>query len=54
MDSLLPLIDVGMSASIQGVTRITVEVETLMHQDRGTWPIALLCLVDWHVPIGLL
>ena len=46
MASLLPLIAVGTSVGIQGVTRITVEVKTLMHQDRGMWPIALLRLVD--------
>ena len=46
MASLLLLIEVGMPADIQGVVRVTVEAETLMHQGHGTWPTASLCLVD--------
>ena len=44
--SLLPLIIVGTPTGIQGVTRVTVEAETLMHRCCGAWPTALLCLVD--------
>ena len=44
--SLLPLITMGTSVGIQGVTRVTVEVETLMHRDHGACPVASLCLVD--------
>ena len=40
--SLLPLI----AAGIQGVARVMVEVETLMHRDLGTQPAALLRVVD--------
>ena len=46
MDSLLPLIIVSMPAGIQGVARVTVEAETLMHWDHGARPAASLCLVD--------
>ena len=46
MASLLPLITVGMPMVIEGVTRITVKAETLMHWDCGVWPTTLLCLVD--------
>ena len=44
--SLLPHIVVGTPMGIYGVVRVTVEAETLMHWDRGAWPIALLRLVD--------
>ena len=44
--SFLNRIAVGTPAGIEGVARITVEAETLMHQDRSVWPIALLHLVD--------
>ena len=44
--SLLPLITIGMPAGIQGVARVTVEAETLMHRGYGVWPTASLCLVD--------
>ena len=46
MASFLNRIAVGMPAGIEGVARITVEAETLMHQDHGAWPIAMLHLVD--------
>ena len=46
MASSFPPITMGMPTGIGGVVRITVAVETLMHQDRGAWPIALRRLVD--------
>ena len=49
--SLLPRIAMGTPAGIEGVARVTVEAETFMHQDRGTWPTALLHLVDRHIPV---
>ena len=42
----LPLIAAGTPACIQGVARVTVEAETLMHRDHSVWPTALLRLVD--------
>ena len=44
--SPLPRITIGMLAGVEDVTCIVVEAETLMHQNRGAWPAALLCLVD--------
>jgi len=44
--SLLPLIVVGTPAGIQGVTRVTMEAETLKHWDLGVRPAASLSLVD--------
>ena len=46
MASPLPCIIVGTPVGIEGVARITVETEMLMHWDRGARPVALLCLVD--------
>ena len=51
--SLLPLIAVGTPTGIQGVARVTVEDETLMHRNRGVWPTMLLGLMDRYVLIGL-
>ena len=42
----LPRITMGTPAGIEGVVRVTVAVETLVHQDRGAWPAASLRLVD--------
>ena len=44
--NLLPLIAAGTPAGIQGDARVTVEAETLMHQDRGARLAALPRLVD--------
>ena len=44
--SLLPLIAVGTPTGIQGVARVTVEDETLMHRGCGVWPATSLRLVD--------
>ena len=52
--SLLPLVVAGTPTGIQGVTRVTVEAETLMHRDLDAWPAASLCLVDSHVLVMLL
>ena len=46
MASPLPHIAVGTPAGIEGVARVTVEAETLMHQDHGARRAALLRLVD--------
>ena len=46
MASLLLLITVGTPVGIQGVTRFTLEAETLMHRDHGAQPAALWCQVD--------
>ena len=43
---LLPRIAAGMPAGVEGVGRVTVEAETLMHWDHGARPTALLRLVD--------
>jgi len=37
---------VGTPAGIEGVVRVTVEAETLMHRGRSARPAALLRLVD--------
>ena len=44
--SLLPHTATGTHAGVEGVARVTVEAETLMHRDRGARPAALLRLVD--------
>jgi len=44
--SLLPHIAMSMPTGIEGVTRVTVEVETFTHPDHGARPTALLRLVD--------
>ena len=44
--SSLPHIAMGTPTGIEGVVRITVVAETLMHRGRDAWPAALLCLVD--------
>ena len=44
--SPLPRIAAGMPAGIEGVARITVAAETLMHRDHGAWPTTLRRLVD--------
>ena len=54
MASALPHIIVGVPMGIKGVARVIVETETSMYWDYGAWPAALLCLVDRHVPVGLL
>ena len=36
----------GTPAGIEGVVRVTVAAETLVHRDHGAWPAASLCLVD--------
>ena len=46
MASLLPRITAGTPTGIEDVARVTVEAETLMHRDRGTWPVTSLRLVD--------
>jgi len=46
MASLLPLIAMGTPTGIEGVARVTVEAETLMHWGHNAWPAASLCLVD--------
>ena len=46
MASHLPLIIVGTPAGIEGVTRVMVEAEMLMHQGHGARPTTSLCLVD--------
>ena len=52
--SILPYVAMGMSMGVEGVTRVTVEAETLMHRDHGAWPAALLLLVDRYVHVGSL
>ena len=42
----LPRIAAGTPVGIEGVARITVAAETLVHQDRSAWPAASLRLVD--------
>ena len=42
----LPRIVVGTSAGVEGVTRVMVAAEALMHRNRDVWPTALRCLVD--------
>ena len=44
--SPLPCIAAGMPVGFKGVTRVSVAVEALMHQNRDAWPITLRCLVD--------
>ena len=44
--SLLPRIAAGTPTGIEGVVRVTVAAETLIHRDRGTWFAALPRLVD--------
>ena len=44
--SLLLRITAGVPVSVEGVTRVVVAAEMLMHRDRGAWPAALLRLVD--------
>ena len=44
--SPLPRFTAGTSAGVEGVTRVTVAAETLMHRDRGAWPTAMQRLVD--------
>jgi hypothetical protein len=51
--SPLPRIVVGTPAGVKAVTCITVEAETLMHQNRGARPTALLVLMDQYVLVGL-
>ena len=46
MASLLPLITTGMPAGIEGVARVMVEAETLIHRGHGMWPATSLHLVD--------
>ena len=44
--SPLPRIAVGAPAGVEGVMRVTVAAEMLMHQDHGVLPTTLWCLVD--------
>ena len=44
----------GMPAGIEGVVGVMVEVETLMHQNHGSWPATLLGLMDRYVLVGWL
>ena len=46
MVSSLRRIAAGMSAGVEGVVRVMVAAETLMHRDRGAWPTTLRRLVD--------
>ena len=44
--SPLPHITASMPTGIEGVACVMVEAETLMHQNRGAWPVTLLGLMD--------
>ena len=46
IDSSLPRIIVGMPTGIEGVPRVMVAAETLMHRDHDTRPATLRRLVD--------
>ena len=46
MASPLPRIAVGTPTGIEGVTRVMMAAETLMHWDHDARPTALWCLVD--------
>ena len=49
----LSWIIMGTPMSIESATCVAVTAETLMHQDRGTLPAALWCMVDQHIPAGM-
>ena len=51
--SPLPCIAVGTPTGVEGVMCVAMEAETLMYQDHGARPAALLCLVDQHILVGL-
>ena len=42
----LPRITMGMSTCVEGVARVMLAAETLMHRDRGAWLTILRHLVD--------
>ena len=44
--SLLPRITKGTPAGIEGVARVMVEAETLMHRGYDAWPVVSLRQVD--------
>ena len=52
MASPLPRITVGTSVGIEGVARVMVATEMLMHRDRSVRPATLQRLVDQHVLVG--
>ena len=54
MSGSLPWVLVGASTGVEGVTRVTVATETLMHMDCGALPAAVWRLVDRCVLAGAL
>ena len=46
MASPLLRITAGMSAGVEGVARVTVATEMLLHQNRDVWPAIMWRLVD--------
>ena len=42
----LPRITAGTSTGVEGIARVMMKAEMLMHQDRDAWPATLSCLVD--------
>jgi len=51
--SPLLCITTGMPVGVEGVAGVTVEAETLMHQNHGAHPAALLGLMDQYVLVEL-